>query len=351
MEKELDQQPPLVYGSPYNTDNTTYQPQIPSYTSPYDLSGQYQTGSPMEMKTPPFPSTSYQQSTSDSSPPPQQPEGEPSARFPSSRTFRDLPFFLLFILNLIGFFAIATTIGPPPPIHHYPSYPGNETYPPSSSDNYSTQQTMDRQDDYNHGKDKNDDEGEVLYGCFIAILTAILFSRVWFWALRNHPKGVTIISIVFSVLMVWVFALVLLAGGAILWGCIWVVIGLFEIAWCYIFRSRIAFAANVLECVGKVCTLFRGMQWLSFFMLIPITLWCLVWMHTFRRIALHFNRSEECTIPALLALYCLFSFYWVSIALSQLLPLLSFHVLTVLLPLLLFLLLLFLPSLRSHKCS
>lgn len=235
-------------------------------------------------------------------------EGE---RFPEKRRFRDLPFLIFFILHLVAFFVIFVSVRDPSRFHG-PHDSSSDSAPPENP----MEERSTTEGSQEEGSEEDSGSGEVfpsevklMFACIISIIACVGFNRIWLSLLKWHAIFLIYLSIGLTVIFLWIFALALVSGGALGAGIVFIAIGVLELAFAWLFRSRIAFAGDTLSCVANVFRQFRGMNWVAWIMILPMTAWILLWFSAFRRVALIISEDGS-AIAWLLAFYLIFSLYW-----------------------------------------
>eukprot|EP01102_Stenamoeba_stenopodia_P019852 TRINITY_DN7584_c0_g1_i5.p1 TRINITY_DN7584_c0_g1~~TRINITY_DN7584_c0_g1_i5.p1 ORF type:complete len:540 (+),score=85.69 TRINITY_DN7584_c0_g1_i5:136-1755(+) len=289
---EGQQQPYAATGQPYAAGQPYYTPQ--PYGSP-DKQQAFYAAQPTSGYTSTYPPTShippnedtpissYAQHTKPDTPTPVDEE-----RFPSERTFRDWGFMLLFILHLVAFFILAITSI---------SYEHNHSHDPPNSNSTTPVSPHERVSDLS-----------LMSTAGAAVLTAICFSYFWLNMIRKYPRPVTYISIAaslgFLAILTFCFLSINQIGLGVFFGVLLILEGFFV----YLCRSRIEFAANTLACVGRLVTEFRSTQLVALTSLIPLALYCIIWMATFKAVLV--RADDQHSFSYLLLLFCCFSLYW-----------------------------------------
>jgi hypothetical protein len=141
---------------------------------------------------------------------------------------------------------------------------------------------------------------------------AIFLALIWITLLRRMAHYVVWFTLLFTVVMCFVIAAmgyIYLSGGGIYFAIIFVIVGLINALFIYLWRKRIPFATQLLTVVAEVTNIYPSTVIVSFVSLLIQTIWITIWVLT---IVGAQQLNENNNLSNVLVFILLVSFYWTS---------------------------------------
>lgn len=260
------QQPPYQQGAPY---------QAPPQQAGYGYPPQPAYGGPP---------TGFQEFH-----PPQ--EGDNGdGKFPEKTEYRDPIWGILFVVHLLAVIIILGVAAN--------SSSGDATTNSSTGSYYS-----DSENDFLPWSDM----GKVFLVCILGVVAAVGFAVVYLTILKKFAEQLIHLTLWAGIAWCLILAIIGFAKGAVWVGIIFLFCAAINGLFFYFWRKRIPFATAMLKTVAHILDTYPAPTYYAYVSLLVQFAWVLLWMPTFVLI-----QRYTSTGAAVLSIFLIFSFYWVS---------------------------------------
>jgi hypothetical protein len=141
----------------------------------------------------------------------------------------------------------------------------------------------------------------------LSAIAAMTLAGVWLLVFRLFAKQMIYVSITFSVLFSGALAIFSFAVGSIWSGVFFAIMAGISALLFWLWRSRIPFATEMLKAVSALVQDYPGTVNVAFLSLLLHFAWIVFWSF-----GIFFSQQYSPALAYILSLYLLFSFYWVS---------------------------------------
>jgi len=212
---------------------------------------------------------------------------QPAERFQPVSGFRDLTFYIAFVLHLVAvgvifFFGVFTF-------------------------------TTDKGADNSDGKiidESNIDVSmalHILVSAGTAAVVSVIMAGLWLLMFQHFAKQLIYVSLCFSVLFTLAIAVASFALGNWIGGIIFLVFAGLSALFFWLWRNRIPFAVEMLKTVSLLVQSYPGTTRVAFLSLVLQFGWFIFWS-----VAIFLAQQYTTALAYVLTVYLIFSFYWVS---------------------------------------
>lgn len=222
-----------------------------------------------------------------SSPPPYQAHQQESdsGKFPTSPKYKDIPWAVLFVVQLVILVVVAVAFG-------------------TKDDTPSTGGTF----------DDIKDHLTVIIATWV--LSSILVSFLMLWIIRTFGGILVWVALIGGCIATGLVALVLLSTGAVGFGILFVVLFVLNCLYVYFVRNRIPFAVAMMETVVQVIRSYSGTLAVAFGSIFVQAAWIIVWSIAAVFVLVDVDKGEDTNSSGASAVFLVFSFFWTSQVIS-----------------------------------
>lgn len=249
----------------------------PNYGGEQQNYGQPQYGQPQYQS---YQDPSYQAPNpyGDVPPPPPVDDG----KFPEKTAYRDWPWAILFALHLLAVIIILGVSAR--------SHAGDNEFDPDSNDFLPW-----------------DSIGKAFLVCIIAAIGAIAFSILYLSLVKKHASQLIKFTLWSGVVWCAVLAIIGFIQGQLWVGICFLFFAVINALFFYFWRHRIPFATAILTTVARILESYPAPTYYAYGSLLIQSLWVMLWIPTIVLI-----QRYESNSAAILSVFLIFSFYWVS---------------------------------------